>query len=69
MQTLNEQISGGMSVYDLLKPGEAHAAHGRMKFLIDAHLPCRLAYLPGQSMRIIELISFTASELGSSGIS
>jgi hypothetical protein len=34
-----------MSVCDLLKPGEAHAAHSRMKFLIDAHLPCRLAYL------------------------
>jgi Domain of unknown function (DUF5615) len=34
-----------MGVCDLLISGEAHAVHGRMKFLIDAHLPCRLAYL------------------------
>jgi hypothetical protein len=34
-----------MSVCDLLQPGDAHATHGRMKLLIDAHLPCRLAYV------------------------
>jgi Domain of unknown function (DUF5615) len=33
-----------MSVYHALKSSETHAAHDGMKFLVDAHLPRRLAH-------------------------